>query len=488
MSAGSSRPVVMLLSACGLLLLLSGFSLAQTRLPAFPGAEGEGAYVSGGRGGDVYHVTNLEDSGPGSLRHGLDSATGPRTIVFDVGGVIALKDGLSVGKPDITVAGQTAPGQGICIIHHGLGVHGPNVILQHVRVRPGDASKGPSDERGFSGDSISLWGSRIIVDHCSATWSIDENLSSADPNFQDVTMQNCIIAEGLHHTGLWHGIRRDIPGHSMGSLIKPIKGSGTITIHHCLYASNNDRNPAVGSYKNDQPVDLDFRNNVIYNCRRNGYSSGESKYLKMNYVGNCIIAGPASPDKAGKVAFTAHDRNNVSIYQTGNKIDGNCNGKWDGVDTGWGMFPGDYQRCDSPLPMAAVTTEPADAAYKRVVENAGAFPWNRDSADARIINDLIKGTGRIIDSQDDVGGYPVLPSASRPADFDTDGDGMPDQWEKSHGCNPGVPDNNGDLNGDGYTNLEEYLFSIPGASAATGEAPAAGSPGRDAARTAQGSR
>jgi pectate lyase len=465
-----------LLSACAAVALLSTASLAQTSLPAFPGAEGEGAYVSGGRGGDVYHVTTLDDSGPGSLRQGLESATGPRTIVFDVGGVIALNDGLSVSKPDITVAGQTAPGAGICIIYHGLLVHGPNVILQHVRVRPGDGKKGTDKEKGFSGDSISLWGSRIIVDHCSATWSIDENLSSADPNFHEVTVQNCIIAEGLHHTGLWHGRWRDIEGHSMGSLIKPIKGDGIITIHHCLYAGNDNRNPAVGSYGKDQSMSIDFRNNVIYNCQANGYSSGQSKWLNVNYVGNCIIAGPVTAERSRQAAFTAHESNNVSIYQSGNKIDGNRNGKWDGVDTGWDMIHGEYRRCEAPFPMGAVTTGTADAAYKRVLEDAGACPWNRDGVDARIINDVIKGTGRIIDSQNDVGGYPTLPMVSRPAGFDTDGDGMPDQWEKSHGCNPGVPDNNGDVNGNGYTNLEEYLFSIPEASAAASKAAAATGP------------
>jgi len=461
MSVTMHRKAASLLIAISVLAAMATLCHAQTSLPAFPGAEGAGAFVSGGRGGDVYHVTTLNDSGPGSLRAGIDSATGPRTIVFDVGGVIELNDGISVNKPNLTIAGETAPGQGICMIYHGMNVSGPNVILRHIRVRPGDAKKGDVKEGGFNGDTISLWGSRIIVDHCSASWSIDENLSSAAENFHEVTMQNCIISEGLFHTGLWHGIYKDIQGHAMGSLIKPVKGNGSISILRCLYASNDNRNPAVGSYKNDQAVELDFRNNVIYNCRANGYSSGESKSLNINYVGNCIIAGPVTTDRARNAAFVGHEGNNVSVYQAGNKIDPNCNGKWDGVDNGWEMIKGDYKRCETPFALAAATTDTADAAYKHVLADAGAMPWNRDSVDIRVLNDLVKGTGKLIDSQKDVGGYPDLPKAKRPADFDTDGDGMPDAWEKANGCNPKVADNKDDLDGDGYTNLEEYLFSIP---------------------------
>ena len=378
-----------------------------------------------------------------------------------------LNKDISVNKPNITIAGETAPGQGICMIHFGMLVSGPNVILRHVRVRPGDAKKGDAEQGGFFDDSISLWGSRIIVDHCSASWSIDENLSSADPNFHEVTMQNCIISEGLFHTGLWHGMYKDIPGHAMGSLIKPVRGgNGSISILRCLYASNVQRNPAVGSYTKDQAVELDFRNNVIYNCQANGYTSGDSKSVHINYVGNCIIAGPVTNERAKNAAFVAHASNNVSIYQTGNKIDSNRNGKWDGVDNGWEMIKGEYKRCETPFPLAAAATDTADDAYKHVIADAGAMPWNRDSVDARIIQDLIKGTGKIIDSQNDVGGYPKLPTVSRPAGFDTDGDGMPDAWEKANGCDPKVADNKGDTNGDGYTNLEKYLFSISATAAA----------------------
>ena len=208
-------------------------ALAMAQVPAFPGAEGEGMYVSGGRGGDVYHVTNLNDSGAGSLRYGLANAPASgRTIVFDVGGMIALSSTLSISRPNITVAGQTAPGIGICLRNYGTGVGAQNIIIRHLRFRPGDANKAPA---GFSGDSLAVSASRVMVDHCSASWGIDECLSSAGSGSYDVTVQHCFITEGLDQSGLYHGEWNTNynPGgpshHSMGSLIKPVSGSGQVT-------------------------------------------------------------------------------------------------------------------------------------------------------------------------------------------------------------------------------------------------------------------
>ena len=238
--------------------------IATAQLPAFPGAEGEGRFTTGGRGGDVYHVTNLLDSGAGSLRHGLATAfNGPRTIVFDIGGTIALSSDVNVTNGNITIAGETAPGQGIVITNFGFGVNAPNVIMRHIRVRPGDARKGSGAEQGFNGDAISIWRSDVILDHVSASWGIDENLSVAGNGTRRVTIQHSTISEGLAQTGLYHGEYDPSynPGgpnsHSMGSLIKPTDGNGIISMHHNLWSNNGNRNPAIGNYSDDHTLRFD---------------------------------------------------------------------------------------------------------------------------------------------------------------------------------------------------------------------------------------
>ncbi len=461
------RPVAMSLLVLGLLgLAPDGLKAApperqgeaQAALPAFPGAGGYGMYARGGRGGDVYHVVNLNNSGPGSFRHGIKTATGPRTIVFDVGGVIELESTLGINKPYLTIAGQTAPGEGICLIHHGMAVHSAHdVVVRHIRCRPGDARLG-----SFTGDALSVSNSNnVIIDHCSSMWGVDENTSLAGI-FDNITVQYCIIAEGLRRTSYYHG--EYIPGHkghSMGSLIKPQHGDGRATYHHNLWASNNSRNPAVGSYRGSQQLWADIRNNVIHNCPRNGYSSGKSRAVYMNYVGNYLIAGPSTNRTARKIAFEANAPNNMVIWQADNRIDGNRNGRLDGTDTGWKMFRGNFRKADEGIPMPAVATDTAEQAYRRVLAGAGALPWRRDPVDQRIIDEVISQTGDVIDSQDEVGGYPQLPKVHRPADWDTDGDGMPDWWERRYATDPDNADNNSDPDGDGYTNLEAYLNGIP---------------------------
>jgi len=277
--------------------LLGGLASAPAQLPAFPGAEGEGMYVTGGRGGDVYHVTNLNDSGAGSLRYGLENAPAAgRTIVFEVGGMITLASTLRFTRPNITLAGQTAPGIGICLRNYGATVSAVNAIIRHLRFRPGDVSKGSPP--GFSGDSLSISASRVIADHCSTSWAIDESLSVNANGQSDVTVQNCFIAESLDQTGLYHDAwdANYNPGgpshHSMGSLIKPVDGSGQATYHHNFWACNRNRNPAVGTYFATQVFKADIRNNVMYNNYNNGYrSSGLSSRIDLNYVGNYVIAG-----------------------------------------------------------------------------------------------------------------------------------------------------------------------------------------------------
>lgn len=468
----ASRPIN--LRYLFLLLLLSGIAESvMAQMPAFPGAEGEGRFTSGGRGGDVYHVTSLSDSGIGSLRHGLATAfNGPRTIVFDIGGTIALSSDLSVTNGNITIAGETAPGKGIVITNYGLGINAPNVIMRHIRVRPGDAKKATETQQGFTEDAISISRSDVILDHVSASWGIDENLSVAGNGTRRVTIQHSTIAEGLAQTGLYHGEYDPNynPGgsksHSMGSLIKPTDGNGIITMHHNLWSNNGNRNPAIGNYSDDHWLRVDIRNNVLFNNRSNGYSSGESERIEMNYVGNYVIAGPSTASGNRFVGFNAAAANDVRIYSSGNRVDGNRNGLLDGVLATGAFIQGTYTASSSPFNLAQVATDTADAAYSKVVESVGAFYWNRDAVDARLVLGLQTQTGKIINSQNEVGGYPLLPTIMRASDWDTDGDGMPDAWEtRFTGLNPLVADNNGDLNGNGYTNLEEYLhFSALGLS------------------------
>ncbi|MEX2168317.1 MAG: PEP-CTERM sorting domain-containing protein [Pirellulales bacterium] len=438
---------------------------ANAQLPAFPGAEGEGRFTTGGRGGDVYHVTNLNDLGAGSLRHGLATAfNGPRTIVFDIGGTIALSSDLNVTNGNITIAGETAPGKGIAITNYGLGINAPNVIMRHIRVRPGDAKKGSGAEHGFNGDAISISRSDVILDHVSASWGIDENLSVAGNGTRRVTIQFSTISEGLAQTGLHHGEYNAnySPGgpdsHSMGSLIKPGDGNGIISMHHNLWSNNGNRNPAIGNYSDDHTMRVDIRNNVLYNNRSNGYATGESERIELNYVGNYVIAGPNTSAGNRTVGFRAEAPNNLRIYSLINRVDGNRNGLLDGVLAPASLIQGTFTTSGSPFSLAPITTDSAIDAYWKVANSAGAFYWNRDDVDARLVSELLTQRGQIINSQNDIGGYPLLSTVMRPNNWDTDGDGMPDAWErKVDGLNPLLADNNGDLNSNGYTNLEEYL-------------------------------
>jgi pectate lyase len=267
-------------------------------VPAFPGAEGFGAQSLGGRGGKVLFVTNLDDGGPGSLRAAVE-ADGPRTVVFRVSGTIALKSALVVRNSHVTIAGQTAPGDGICLKDCGLVVAADHVIVRYLRCRPGDNAGGEPDAMSISS------GHNIIVDHCSASWSVDETLSaSSSGGLGNVTVQWCIISESLnestHHKG----------AHGYGALIRGGHGNG-YTYHHNLFAHHKARLPRPGNY-NDRDEDpkgfiFDFRNNVIYNWGGSfaGYnadgSNGVSSITKMNFVGNYYKRGANS---SGDFAFS----------------------------------------------------------------------------------------------------------------------------------------------------------------------------------------
>jgi hypothetical protein len=412
-------------------------------LPAFPGAEGFGSRTPGGRGGEVYVVTNLNDSGPGSLR---DAVSKPhRTILFAVSGTIDLKSGLILRQPFLTIAGQTAPGDGICLRNFAFAVQTHDVIVRFLRCRLGD-------QHG-EGDSLDILNGchDVILDHCSATWSVDECLSTSGDN-QNLTIQWCLIAEGLNHSIHAKG------DHGYGSLAR---ANGPVSWLHNLWAHNNSRNPRLGdNYGRDgKAPQFDVRNNVIYDY--GSIASGLTQGVwNANYIGNYIKPGPSSKAKTPihmaddsvvgffleKNVFEGHDdftQNNKKFVDkteaAGKKI----------VTFAAKPFP-------DPFPLVPVNTTSAEDAYKAVLAGVGACLPARDKADARIVEEVRKGAGKIIDSQNDVGGWPEL--KSKPAPADSDNDGIPDDWETAHGLNPQeAADAVADADKDGYTNLEEHL-------------------------------
>ncbi len=410
-----------------------------TPLPAFPGAEGAGANTLGGRGGDLYFVNNLNDSGAGSLRDAINTApaTG-RTILFRTSGTIPLNSTLTVNKPRITIAGQSAPGGGICLKNYTLRVDSNDIVIRHIRSRLGtDAAR--------EDDAITVWnGIYVILDHCSASWSVDEVLSSTGRT-DNLTTQWCYVTEALDDS-----IHSKGP-HGFASIVASYLPA-RLSWHHNLYAHNQSRNPRPGSY-DGSTISFDFRNNVLYNwgyfC---GYSSGSPEATDMNYVGNYLIKGSGSTtDSAFRGGGTS-----TRIYQNGNKIDLNKNGTFDGTDTGWSMFSGTYTQQASAFDFNQTnTTETADLALQRVLSQVGATPWNRDSKDSALAANVVAGTGGFVDSTTEAGGYPTLASTTSPPDNDLDG--MPNSWESAFGSDPNVANHNADADADGYTDLEEYL-------------------------------
>jgi hypothetical protein len=428
------------------LLLLTTTPLSAADIPAFPGAEGFGAYATGGRGGRVLHVTNLDDNGEGSLRWAIDQE-GPRTVVFDVSGTIKLRGGLTIRKPNITIAGQTAPGDGICLRDAGLSISTDDVVIRFIRCRLGD--------EGREGDALSLSdGHDIIVDHCSGSWSTDEVLSASthNPTLTRLTVQWCFIAEALN-----------AKGHGYGSLIRGTGGAKFSYLHN-LYAHNYGRNPRPGNY-DDNPVEddpdgllLDFRNNVIYDWGGGhaGYNNDHKSRTRMNYVGNYLKAGSASTNNG--IAYKTCSPFDLA-YFAGNLYEGQP------ADDPWAIvkYHEDWTpeiiasfKQASPFETGPIREEDAATAYERVLRIGGAIRPKRDAVDARIVADVKTGAGGLIDSQSEVGGWPDL--ASAPAPSDADQDGMPDAWETAHGFDPASDaDGPQDKDGDGYTNLEEFL-------------------------------
>lgn len=419
--------------------------LVLGQLPAFPGAEGFGAYTPGGRSGRVIAVTNLGDDGSGSLREAIE-ATGPRVIVFRISGTINLSRSLRIREPYVTIAGQTAPGDGICLAGAHLIIESHDVIVRYLRMRPGN------DNQADAWDGISIRSSNVIIDHCSVSWSVDENISTS-MSADMITVQNCINSEPLHHPV---GPYSSYNGY--GSLVSSNMPNSRISFHHNVFINCYMRSPRPQALENVNLV-FDFRNNVIYNWgRKAGYNWEDPGQIRMNYVGNYLVAGPSTENNIREKAFDIGP-GDIKIYQEGNIINGS--------NTGWDMFM-DLEESNKEDESFAiqdvfeVETQSAYEAFSEMLDNAGAILPKRDEVDIRVINHIRSGSGDIINSQSAVGGWPNLVSDGPP--LDSDSDGMPDDWEIEYGLDPNddTDASNVDISSVGYTNIEVYINSLTG--------------------------
>lgn len=408
----------------------------NSKLPAFPGAEGFGYASVGGRGGEVYHVTSRELTGPGTFHDALMTAGDmPRTIVFDISGEITIPKTVVNNKSNITIAGQTAPGDGITIRGNTLRfINSQDIIIRFIRFRMG-AQEDFNDDAMYIEDS-----QNVIIDHCTFSWATDEVLSIKSKNYEDPKSKNITVQWSIMSEGLLT--------HSMGGLIE----MNTITMHHNVYAHNNDRNPKTKGQ-------IDFVNNIVYNWGQYPYVAGGESGTKGygNVVGNYFIAGLNSKDPEYAIV---RGNENYQVFLENNRLDHNQNGILDGTDTGTDMIEAERpsvvvpERFEYPL----VHTQEPEEAYEYVLDYSGAS-LTRDDVDKRVIDSVRDQTGVIIGHENDVGGYPTLQQGTLP--LDSDGDGMPDEWEIKNGLDPNNPeDRNGDIHGEGYTNLEYYLNEL----------------------------
>ncbi|ONK09657.1 Ig-like domain-containing protein [Streptomyces sp. MP131-18] len=408
---------------------------APADVPAFPGAQGGGRHATGGRGGSVYEVTTLADSGPGSLRDAVSA--GDRTVVFRVSGTIHLAGGLDITGSNLTIAGQTAPGDGICVAGNETEIKADNVILRYLRFRG-------TDVLGTPIDTFKMEGRRdVIIDHCSFSWGVDETCSTYGN--RNVTVQWCIVAEGLTMSAHEKG------RHGYGGLW----GGDNVTFHHNLLIHNGGRNPRF-SFVEDVDLRADHRNNVIYNY---GYTScyGGEWAVGVNIADNYYKPGPDTVAEIAPV-LVAPGRGG-SWYVAGNVIEGHPDITADnarGVD----IPVGGVTLLDEPVAFPdEIERQTPQEAYEAVLDGAGAILPRRDAMDARLIADVRAGTGRMINSQTEVGGLVTLASATPPAD--SDHDGIPDVWERAHGLNPDDPADAAAVDpATGYTHLELYLNSL----------------------------
>jgi len=450
-------------------LVFSGFFYAQQL--AFPGAEGYGKYTVGGRGGAVIEVTNLNDVGTGSLRAAVE-ASGPRTVVFKVSGTIALSSTLNISNPNITIAGQTAPGDGICLRNYPLILSTNQIIIRYIRVRLGD-------DMSVEADAISGRGcSNVILDHVSASWSVDETMSIYF--CENTTIQWCMISESMFNSNHAKG------SHGFGGIM----GGNYTSIHHNLLAHHSSRNFRFASGCGN----TDYRNNVVYNWGYNSAYGGENQqvgdaahaFSNINMVANYYKHGPATA--AGSMSYRIVNPSYRDVktdygkwYVSDNVVVGNTAvtvNNWNGgVQPSGGNQDSVYLKLNSPWPSMAINQQTATNAYASVLDNVGASLPKRDIVDARVVDNTRNGNASyegayntiksvpnknvvcgIIDSESDVGGWPVLSTGVIPTD--TDKDGMPDAWENAHRLNPSSAADRNTVATDGYTMLEKYLNSI----------------------------
>jgi hypothetical protein len=449
----------------------------RTRHLAFPGAEGYGRFARGGRGGVVVEVTNLNDSGPGSLRDALTGNYGPRTVVFAVSGLITLESDLIISgnHPYLTLAGQTAPGKGICTRKYQLGMSGGrDVIIRHVRSRPGDIAGVTLNGSGMSGSD------HCIMDHVSISWGIDEELSTRTS--RNVTFQRSLISEALNIAG--HSNYPPGTRHGYAATV----GGDIASLHHNLLAHCEGRNWSLGGgldANGNYAGKLDIFNNVVYNWRSRTTDGGAHQ---VNFVNNYYKAGAASSQEVALNAQYGGFPGTQQYYFEGNVMTpgggvspgfGTSNqaaGKTTSTENG-GTLPENSNPpysawTNAPFFPSYASIDEVTNAYKRVLSDVGCNQPQIDDHDARIIRETITGTytysGSVSgspglpDSQADVGGWEDYGNHARPADWDTDNDGLPNWWEQIKGLNPNSPagnfsDSNGDPDGDEYTNLEDYL-------------------------------
>ncbi|TDN95427.1 hypothetical protein DET49_10122 [Salegentibacter sp. 24] len=424
-------------------LFVCGFQGALSQ-KAFPTAEGFGQFASGGRGGQVYIVTNLNDDGEGSLRKGI-LKHGPRIIVFAVSGTIALKSNLDINRGNLTIAGQTAPGDGITIKGYPVAIKADNVIVRYLRFRLGDENEVADD--ALKGREVK----NVIVDHCSISWATDENASFyQNENF---TFQWNIVSEALNNSVHSKG------DHGYGG----IWGGANVSFHHNLIASNNSRNPRFSGSRTTENLEgefVDFRNNVIYNWGENSIYGGEEG--RYNIINNYFKPGPAtSSSKMNRIIepYSPYGK----FYVSGNIVEGSpeiSKNNWDG-----GVQADNIEAAmlEKPIPINNnICTDSAEKAYKLVLRKAGSS-LVRDSVDKRIVDEVSKGIANfghngIIDSQKDVGSWPKLKHST--AKKDSSKDGMPDKWKEQNGLNPGKYEANGRDLSDFYDNIEVYINSL----------------------------